>query len=609
MEIKTETERIIAMIDKEKRTISELPYGGFLSLEHDVPFLMIYRNIENDEGTLRLARSGGSYLIINDENFHYFYSFLNALSKKMAEKYGAFLMLELFSGPEDSKEFVIKGPSHKLPISLNVMEKNLKKIESKDLDYQITCRIEQTNFRQTDESLPLFEIESLKNNGATLLGLEIPPVYRDENGKLFPVYFREFRDSLTIAIQKTIFEFLRIQTSSGITDYHLLGRGRIHEKVLEIDKALTSIQKQYQFLLLVAPVNIQNIRKTFFKSDFKQILNYHYRFLPVDPDILKRELFNLRIDEIDDPAIAYLFNEKREEIAHELSMLKERGTKNFFYSSVRLYEGVTTELENEAKHILNDIPELIEPEDTNLIDAIGFKRMAEAEFNFFKSQDSNFSSKVHIKDSVNIIMVSNGELYLPSDYTMNVKEAQALIQHEIGTHVLTYFNGCQQPLSQLSVGLAGYDPLQEGLAVLAEYLSGGLTGNRLRILAGRVIAGAALLKGADFAEIFNSLKNDYGFSKENAFNITSRMFQGGGFLKDVIYLKGLYNLKVYLQNGGDFEILLTGKFALKHTDAISELVNRGLLKAPKLLPKYMYEDHFKEALEKFKNTETLSKLI
>src|SRR5690554_3951235 len=317
MEIKQlhkETERILDEIDKEKRTISELPYGGFLSLEHNVPFLMIYRNIDHDEGTLRLARSGGSYLLINDENFHYFYSFLNALSIKMAEKYGAFLMLELYSGSEDSKEFVIKGPSHKLPISLNVMKENLKKIKSKDLDYQFSCRIEQTNYRHTDESLPLFEIDSLKNNGATLLGLEVPPVYRDENGKLFPIYFRAFRDSLTEAIQKTIFEFLRIQTSSGITDYHLLGRGQIHEKVLEIDKALTDIQKQYQFLLLIAPVNIQTIRKTFFDSNFEKVLKYHYRFLPVDPDILKRQLFNLRIDEIDDPAIAHLFDEKREEI-------------------------------------------------------------------------------------------------------------------------------------------------------------------------------------------------------------------------------------------------------------------------------------------------------
>lgn len=604
-----ETDKILQKIDGEKRTICELPYGGFLSLEHNVPFLMIYRKIPNDEGTLRLARSGGSYLLINDENFHYFHSFLNALCQKMSEKYGAFLMLELYCGPENSTEFVIKGPSHKLPISLKVMEDHLMKIESRNYNYQLSCKIEHTKQRQTHESPALFKLEALRNSGGTLIGLEVPPVYRNKEGNLFPVYFRKFRDSLTHAIQKTIFEFLRIQTSSGLASYHLLGRGSIHENVLEIDKALTNIQKQYQFLLLIAPVNIQTIRKTFFESNFKKVLNYHYRFLPVDPDILKRQLFNLRIDEIDDPAIAYLFDEKREEIAHELSMLKERGTKDFFYSSVRLYEGVPRELENEAKQILIDVPEFQEEKESELINANEFKKMVDTEFEYFKSQDSNFSSKVHIKDNVNIIMVSHGELYLPEDYTMNKREAEALIQHEIGTHVLTYFNGCNQQLSQLSVGLADYDPLQEGLAVLAEYLSGGLTGNRLRTLAGRVIAGAALLKGANFQEIFNSLKDEYGFNKERAFNITSRIFQGGGFLKDIIYLKGLFYLKVYLTDGGNLKKLLAGKFALKHVDVINDLVSRGLLNPPKLLPRYMSNNQFNNKLEQFINMQTLSKLV
>src|SRR5690606_19631968 len=131
---------------------------------------------------------------------------------------------------------------------------------------------------------------------------------------------------------------------------------------------------------------------------------------------------------------------------------------------------------------------------------------------------------------------------------------------EVGTHALTFYNGRQQPLSQLSEGLADYDPLQEGIAVLSEYLIGGLTGNRLRTLAGRVIAGEARINGADFKEVFNLLYSKYNFSKEPAFNIASRLFQGGGFLKDIIYLKGLVELRDYLRDGGDLEILLSGKF-------------------------------------------------
>src|SRR5690606_25759455 len=168
---------------------------------------------------------------------------------------------------------------------------------------------------------------------------------------------------------------------------------------------------------------------------------------------------------------------------------------------------------------------------------------------------------------------------------------------------------CALPICQLSVGFADYDPLQEGIAVLSEYLIGGLSGNRLRILAGRVLAGAALLDGANFKEVFNLLYKIHGFSKEPAFNITSRMFQGGGFLKDIIYLKGLVQLRDYLMEGGDLEFLLAGKFALKHVPMIKDLTARGLLHPPRLKPKYFQQKDFETKMNKLKQGISLSKLI
>ena len=82
---------------------------------------------------------------------------------------------------------------------------------------------------------------------------------------------------------------------------------------------------------------------------------------------------------------------------------------------------------------------------------------------------------------------------------LNANETIALMQHEIGTHVLTYYNGKQQPLKLLSIGLTDYDTLQEGLAVLSEYFVGGLTGNRMRTLAGRVVAASARMHGAELS--------------------------------------------------------------------------------------------------------------
>ncbi|RDK87288.1 flavohemoglobin expression-modulating QEGLA motif protein [Marinirhabdus gelatinilytica] len=600
---------IIPQLKEGERTVTSLPSGGYLFLEHDVPSLLIYRDQPNDMATRRLVRGGASYLVVGQSNFEYFKKFVFDLTALMSEKFGSFIVVEIYSGPQDSTEFVIKGPSHKLPVSLSILKEQLLKINSREYNVKLRARIEQTKQRESEKDERIFNIENIKEQGGTLIGLEVPPVYRDSSGNVYPVYFRSFRDQFIKALQRAIFEFVRVQTTSNIANYNALGKRDIHEEVFKIDKQLTKIETSYQFLLLVAPVNIQSLREQFFNSHFKKLDRYHYRLLPVDPDILKRKLYNLRIDEIDDPAISYLFDEKREEIDHELTMLKERGSKNFFYSSVRLYKGLENNVLAEAELILQNIQEDHEKEKEARLTTEQFGTLAKKEFDYFRGQDENFTCKVHIRDDVNVMMVSKGELYLPSDYTMTKKEATALIQHEIGTHALTYYNGSQQPLSQLASGLANYDALQEGIAVLSEYLCGALSGNRLRILAGRVVAGAAVLDGADFHQTFFKLYSKYDFTKERAFNITSRMFQGGGFLKDIIYLKGLVKLRDYLAQGGQLEPLLAGKFALKHVDVIKDLTDRGLVKPSKLRPRYFENKKFDRRINKVRKGLALSKMI
>ena len=144
---------------------------------------------------------------------------------------------------------------------------------------------------------------------------------------------------------------------------------------------------------------------------------------------------------------------------------------------------------------------------------------------------------------------------------------------------------------------------------MAEYLSGNLTANRLRTLAGRVIAGDALMQGCDFKEMFDLLKNTYGFDRDRAFNIVSRMFQGGGFLKDIVYLKGFVQLRHYLNSGGDLEVLLAGKFALHHVNIIKELIDREVLVAPRIKPRYLSMDCFEKQMKEINAGTYLAQMI
>ena len=90
-----------------------------------------------------------------------------------------------------------------------------------------------------------------------------------------------------------------------------------------------------------------------FRADgFAREPEFHYRLLPVDPDLLKRRLFSVRVEEIDDPAIASLFQDKRQELDRQISMLDERNTAAFRLSSMRLYGTVDERLLTVARDLL-----------------------------------------------------------------------------------------------------------------------------------------------------------------------------------------------------------------------------------------------------------------
>ena len=602
-------EHILTILEEEKEISCKLPGKGVLHIEKKLPYLVIYRRKPNDKGTRRFVTNESSYLIIGDEDFKGYQKLLYKISDKISADLEAFLLFEIYAGAEDSSMIRIKGPAQRLPSALDTLKEDFLKINSQFTGIYLDTEILDTPNRQADGEEQLMEIEDAKNCGAVVVGLEMPPVYRNADNQLYPVFFRNFKDYIIRAIHRSFFEFIRVQTSGGVASYNALGRKYLKQIVFDIDKALADIEKSYQFLWLVSPSNIHDIKKQFFESNYDKLIDYHYRLLPVDPDVLKRRLYNLKIEDIDDPAMSFLFREKREELDMQLTMLNERGTKKFLYDSIRLYQGVENGLCEKARNILNEIDEENGNEKKDLLDSKAFSSLARKEFDFYRKQDEEFKCKVHIRKDVNVMMVSQGELYIPEDYKMNRIEAEALIQHEVGTHVLTYYNGSHQPLNQLSIGLADYDPLQEGLAVMSEFMVDGLTANRLRILAGRVIAGEALMNGGDFQEIFRLLKMDYGFSAERAFNITSRIMQGGGFMKDIIYLKGLVLLKDHLYEGGEYEPLLAGKYGIKHTGIIKELTERKVLQPVRVKPSYLHSEKMYEKIKLIRQGLSLPQMV
>jgi uncharacterized protein (TIGR02421 family) len=193
--------------------------------------------------------------------------------------------------------------------------------------------------------------------------------------------------------------------------------------------------------------------------------------------------------------------------------------------------------------------------------------------------------------------------------SFSTSRLEALLQHEVGTHIVTYFNGRAQPLRQLYSGLPNYEQLQEGLAVLSEYLVGGLNASRLRLLAARVIAVRRLTEGASFVDVFRELCQIYGFAARTSFNIAMRVFRGGGLTKDAVYLRGLIELLQYLADDNEIEPLFVGKIGAEHVSIIRELQWREVLRPAPLAPRYMSFPQTAEKLKQLRNGLTVIDLI
>jgi uncharacterized protein (TIGR02421 family) len=558
--------------------------GGAVNLDRKLPYLLVYRQPPDraDVGTAQLLLGEASYLIGTGAADAEVASIVRALADAGTAEFGAFLIVELWAGDPDSRQFVVHAPDGPGDDSVAALHDALQAMPS--TPGLLETEVRQADERQAPDMRPLLSPHECWEMGCLLIGLEVPPLYRDDDGNLYPVFLRRLRSLLSPVLRRTIYTFSRVHTTADIASYRALGPVRFHDDVFAIDAELADIEASYELLLLVSPLNTNQAWHSFRDGGFRRLPEFSYRLLPVDPDHLKRRLYNLEIDRVGDPAMGFLLSDKRDELDRQVTLLAERNTTDFRYASIRLYQPVDSVLLDVARQLLDMVaPDPLE-EEQETVTATEFASLARAEIEQYRGMLPELSATVRVRPDLVGLMVSKGQLLIGESLALRPDRVEALLQHEVGTHVLTFYNGATQPLRQLAAGLAGYDELQEGLAVLSEYLVGGLDAPRLRLLAARVLAVHAVEQGAGFLDTFRMLTQEHGFSRGAAFDICERVHASGGFTRDVIYLRGLLRLMEYLRAGGALEPLYIGKIAAKHVDVIMELRERGFLREPPLVP-------------------------
>jgi uncharacterized protein (TIGR02421 family) len=355
---------------------------------------------------------------------------------------------------------------------------------------------------------------------------------------------------------------------------------------LAVDHELADISLGFDFLLDVSPINGVAAREEFLAGT-SETPEFAYRELGDELEIARTRLDAVAIAGVHDEEVAHLMQAKARDLDLQLEMLSARGTASFCTLSVELYGPVDAMLVEHATQILATVGAPGEPRGgERRLAADAFAQRAEAELDHYRVEYPGLSVYVEVRDDCTEVMVANGVLLVPASTSVPERRAEALLQHEVGTHALTYANGSAQPLRLLAAGLAGYEGTQEGLALLAEHLVGGFSARRLRQIASRVLAVHRMLEGESFRAVFDSLRIA-GIAPMAAFATTMRAFRSGGLTKDVVYLRGLIDLLAHLADGGVLDILWLGKMPLTSISIVQSLVERGALHPARVRPRYL----------------------
>src|SRR5690606_31527339 len=113
------------------------------------------------------------------------------------------------------------------------------------------------------------------------------------------------------------------------------------------------------------------------KDKYWKTPKFLYRPMHVDPDLVKRRLYNLRIEDIYDPTMAYIFRDKRAELDSMITMLADRGKDDFLHGSLQVFGNVSEKLYNSALAILMMTePEGAPKRSDDIISANDFAKMA-----------------------------------------------------------------------------------------------------------------------------------------------------------------------------------------------------------------------------------------
>ena len=358
----------------------------------------------------------------------------------------------------------------------------------------------------------------------------------------------------------------------------------------------------------------ETVQKRFFDKGMKELpavdrAYYADRPLPFDVEAKQREFYEIERDIRRDLGMlnqaGQLMLRSCREYRVLLSMLTLRGTTDFcaisqgLYGSTfdRFYAGDPTlgDLGRKMQEILSRLEEAapIARDERTRDAAFAVRHLSERMDDYF----GRGVVRVKLSDGV-VADAAAGADYIKirEDAHFSDRDLEILEVHEGWVHIGTTLNGAVQPVATfLSKGTPSCTVTQEGHANIQEIFTFHSTPERIRKLTDRIEAIRIAEEGADFLDVFRMLL-ERGNDQRDAYQTAYRAFRGslpkgvGPFTKDLSYSRGfilIYNFIRLAVRAGLVEripLLFVGKLRIGDLGTIHQLVEEGIVDAPRFLP-------------------------
>jgi len=352
-----------------------------------------------------------------------------------------------------------------------------------------------------------------------------------------------------------------------------------------IDKMLAQLDQELLRLPPLKPTNLSEERARL-TEDRRYNPTFQYAPLTKEAGEIRDRL---QLVQTDDSPLGILLRKKAIELLARLDLLQARGdAKRFTRSSSMLFGLPQSDLLTAASSILKsqvacDLPphpdDRITPEKAAPMFAEALER--------YGLHDWQVSVR---RKLVADCTVGGNSVYLREGALFSKMHIDALIAHEIETHVITAENGDHQPYQLLRRGCAGYMDTQEGLAIF----------NQNRVLSehhdkrygpARSVLAVAYALEHSFAETRAYLEEELGYRPEKALSKAIDVKRGltdtsqpGAFTKGLVYLRGLRAIEQFVTGGGNLADLYVGKVALEDMDLVRQIPD---LRPAIILPSFL----------------------